>query len=148
MTDLATAVEVTPADLERWYAMQDELRKLKAAESMLRGRIYAQFFPTAKEGTNDYPLEDGTNAVLKAKRVIDRKVLEPELDAYKTASAEDGSNMPQLPWAKLIRYKPELVTSEYRKLTAEEQAACDLVLQVKDGSPQLEIVVPKRAYRS
>lgn len=147
MTDLTQATTVTAEDLATWYKMTDDLRQLKAAESLLRGRIYAQFFPTPVEGTNNHELGDGTGAVLKAKRVVDRKVLEPELAQYIAAESEEGNNLPHLPWNKLLKYKPELVTAEYRKLTAEEQQACDLVLAVKDGSPQLEIVIPKRAAR-
>ena len=82
--------------------------------------------------------------MLKAVRVVDRKVDEGELDAYKVASREEGSNLPKLQWSKLIRYKPELVKGEYNKLTAEERQACDQVLIIKDGSPQLKIEIPKK----
>ena len=154
MTDLTQVTAVTAEDLATWYQMQAELTALKASEAMLRSRIYKHFFPKAAageegtEGTNTVELEDGTGAVLKAQRKVDRKVLEPELDAYKAALKEEGCNLPKLPLNKLIKWKPELSVSEYRKLTAEEQKACDTFLNIKDGSPQVEIVIPKRAARS
>lgn len=150
MTDLTSVTAVTAAELAEWYALQERMRNDKATEAMLRSRIYAYFFPKAKageegtEGTNNYPLNDGTGAVLKADRKVDRKVDEAALDAYKASSKEEGSNLPKLPWNKLIRYKPELAVGEYKKLTAEERTACDQVLIIKDGSPQLEIVIPKK----
>jgi hypothetical protein len=150
MTDLTEATKVDAAYLAQWYALQERMRQDRATEAMMRSRIYETHFPDAKaglpgtEGTNNYELNDGTGAVLKAKRTVDRKVDEPALDAYKAASKEEGSNLPKLPWNKLVKYKPELVKAEYNKLTAEEQAACDQVLIIKDGSPQLEIVIPKK----
>lgn len=141
---LTEVTTVTEAELAQWYKMQEELAELKTAEALLRRRIYDQFFPNAVEGTNNHELDDGTGAVLKAKRVVDRKVDEAALDAYKAASKEEGSNLPKLPWNKLIRYKPELSKTEYNKLTEEERHACDGVLIIKDGSPQLEIVIPKK----
>jgi hypothetical protein len=147
MTDLTAVTEVTAEDLRKWYELQQRMAADKTAEALLRSRIYKQFFPTPKEGTNNHPLEDGTGAVLKAKRVVNRKVLEPELDAYKSNSKEEGSNLPKLPWNKLIKYEPKLSMSEYNKLTNDEKKACDMVLEIKDGSPQLEITIPKRAVK-
>ena len=154
MTDLTEATAVTAEDLKNWYELQAELTRVKAAEAMLRSRIYKHFFPQAAagedgtEGTNTVDLNDGTGAVIKAQRKVERKVLEPELDAYKAALKEEGSNLPKLPLNKLLKYKPELSVSEYRKLTAEEQKVCDTFLNIKDGSPQVEITIPKRAARS
>lgn len=153
MTDLTQATAVDAEYLAKWYETAEQLRNLKATEAMMRGRIYEHYFPEAKagaegtEGTNNHDLDDGTGAVLKAKRVVDRKVDEAALDAYKSSSKEEGSNLPKLPWNKLVAYKPELVKSEYNKLTDEERHACDGVLIIKDGSPQLEITIPKKRGR-
>jgi hypothetical protein len=144
MTELAAP---TVADIATLYNMQQELAKLKAAEAMLRRRIADHFFPEPTEGSRDnkYPLNDGTGAVLQMDHKINRTVLEPELDAYKAASKEDGSNLPKLPWNKLVKYKPELVKAEYNKLTEEERKACDTVLNIKPGMPELSVVIPKRS---
>jgi hypothetical protein len=144
MTELNT--DPTYADIVTLAKLQIELSRVKAAEAMLRRRIADHFFPKPVEGSkeNKYPLNDGTGAILQMEHKINRKVLEAELDAYKTASKEEGANLPDLPWNKLIKYTPELVTAEYRKLTKEERAACDLVLEIKPGMPSLEVVIPKR----
>lgn len=146
MTDLTEATAVTAEDLKTWYGLNEELARVKAAEAMLRSRIFKHFFPSPVEGSdNKHPLNDGTGAILQVDHKVNRAVLEPELDGYKTASEEEGSNLPKLPWNKLVKYKPELVKAEYNKLTAEEKTACDMVLNIRDGSPQMKIIIPKRA---
>ena len=145
---------ITPADLAQWFQLKEQLGKVKAAEALLRSRIYKFFFKTPKEGTNNHPLNDGTGAVLKAVRVIDRKVELGSLDALRTAQSkaiEDnkaGAPMPNIPllnFDKLIKWTPELVTKEYRELTEAERHYFDQCLIIKDGSPQVSIEIPKKA---
>jgi hypothetical protein len=147
MTDLTEATQLTNEDLKRWYELDKQLKALKGAEAMLRSRIFKQFFKDPQEGSkeNKHPLNDGTGAILQATHNINRKVLIAELDALKAAINEEGSNLPKLSFDRLIKWTPEVVTSEYRALTEEERAAFDLCLDIKDGSPQLEIKIPKRA---
>jgi hypothetical protein len=147
MTDITEATTPTIADVARLYTMQAELASLKAAEAMLRRRIFEHFFPNPKEGSaeNKYPLNDGTGAVLQADHKINRTVLEAELDALKAAVKEDGANLPKLPFNKLIKYKPELAKSEYNKLTEEERQVFDRCLDIKPGMPEVKVVIPKRA---
>jgi hypothetical protein len=142
MVDLQEATTVTKEDLARWWKIQDEMSKLKAEEAMLRARIFRHYFTNPTEGTNRHPLDDGYS--LKGTHVINRKVLEPELEKLKEAIKAEGSNLPKLPLNKLVKWKPELVKSEYNKLTAEEQKVFDQALEIKPGTPQLEIDKPKR----
>lgn len=146
MTDLTQVTVPTVADIATLYELQEQLARVKAAESMLRKRIFDHFFPTPVEGSaeNKYPINDGTGAVLQADYKINRTVLEPELDAYKTAVKDPDANLPKLPLNKLIKYKPELVKAEYNKLTVEERAACDTFLNIKPGMPEVNVVIPKR----
>ena len=152
--------EVTLADIAQWYKLQAELAKLKSAEGLLRNKLFKHFFPNPKEGTNNFELKDGTGAVLKAKHNINRKVDEGEYqalrvaqnEAYATAEADqfaqgvDGRpNIPRLPLDDLVKWKPEVSISEYRKLTEEERQYFDQCLVITPGSPQLEIAIPKRA---
>lgn len=145
MTNLAETLP-TNADIAEWYKIQHQLTALKATEAMMRTRLFAHYFPNPTEGSKDnkHPLEDGTGAVLQADHKLNRKVLEPELDALKAAMAEEGSNLPKLPVNKLIKWKPEVVTAEYRKLTEEERNAFDQCLEIKPGMPDLKVVIPKR----
>jgi hypothetical protein len=147
--DLSAAFAPTLADLMTLYNLQLELARVKASEAMLRKRIAAHFFPNPTEGSahNKYPLAtlgDTTGAILQMDHKINRKVLEPELAAYKAAEDAGSNEHIKLPWNKLIKWKPELSGTEYKKLTAEERAACDTVLEIKDGMPDLKVVIPKR----
>lgn len=128
---------VTQADIERWYTVQEKLSKLKNEEQLLRQKIFKGMFPDPKEGTNSVELGDGF--VIKGKRVINRTVDDA---AYK-ASIEELAKA-GIPTDEIVRYKPELVISTYRKLTEEQKHIMDTVLIVKDGMPALEIIKPKR----
>lgn len=146
MTDLTAVTVPTVADIATLYELQEQLAQVKAAEAMLRRRIFDHFFPTPVEGSkeNKYPLNDGTGAILQADYKINRSVLEPELDAYKAAIKDPNANLPKLPLNKLVKYKPELVKAEYNKLTEEERKACDTFLNIKPGMPEVSVVIPKR----
>lgn len=136
---------VTMADLQEWYRLKQELGKIKSAEALLRSKIFGFYFTDPKEGTNKHELNDGTGAVLKGTHVINRSVDQGSLDAYRDQMGQEGSNLPKLNLGALIKWKPEVVIGEYRKLTAEEQLAFDQCLVIKPGSPQLEITIPKKA---
>lgn len=129
--------EVTQQDLVNWYEMNEQLRKLKAAEQLLRQKIFKGKFPDAQEGTNSYPMEDGY--VLKGKRVINRDVDDAAFKAMHEDLVKAG-----VPTDMIVKYKPSLATSVYRELTAEQRNLFDSVLIIKDGMPGLEIVKPKR----
>jgi hypothetical protein len=155
--------EVTAEDLKQWYLLHEQLGKLKSAEALLRGRIFKGMVKDPKEGTNTVPLNDGTGAVLKAQHVINRSVDVGTLDALRKAQADalamqqqpstvaaEGvvpPNAPKLPFDELIKWKPELSITKYKELTAEERMYFDQCLVIKPGSPQLEIVIPKRAAK-
>ena len=129
----AAEPEVTEADIHKWYKMTQDLDILKNAEIALRNRIFKSKFPTPVEGTNRSGLGQGYD--LKAVHVVNRSVDEPAL----------GILMPQFHEAKipvdaLIRFKPELVKSEYSNLTAEQKKLFDQALTIKNGTPQLDVV--------
>lgn len=138
---------VTEKDLADWYLLTEQLSKLKAAEALLRPRIYKHFFPDPVEGTNTYILPDKFQ--LKAVRKIDRKVDEASMFAFRAPEVVEGvtSNSSRFEQAdikadELFKPKYELVTSAYRKLTDEQRKVVDQVLIIKDGSPQLDITPP------
>ena len=146
MPDLTQATTPTVADIAAWYQIHVQLQALKGTEAMLRSRLSKHFFPEPTEGSRDnkMPLNDGTGAILQLDHKINRKVLEPELDALKAAAKEEGSNAPKIAWNKLVKYKPELVTAEYKKLTDEERKYVDGALEIKPGMGELKVVIPKR----
>lgn len=136
-------MEVTQEILREWYVLKEQLDQIKAREMQLRLAIYRHYFQNPVEGTNTLPLEDGTGAVIKGVHKIDRKVDEASLAALRQQINEDPAT-PRVSLDKLVRWKPELSVSEYRKLTAEEQQFFDQCLIVKEGAPGLEITIPKR----
>lgn len=129
--------QVTQADLAEWYKMAQDLRNLKAKESLLRKKIFGSAFPDPKEGTNNYDLPDGY--VLKGQHVLNRDVDIGALDALKPKLREEGMNPDNL-----IKYKPELKKAEYNKLTEGQKKLFDQCLIIKPGSPSLEIVLPAK----
>lgn len=157
--------EITQEDLENWYRLKEQLDDVKTKEFELRKRIYAHYFVAKdehgvdiqpKEGTNNFDLPDGF--VLKAQRVVNRSVDQGSLAALKQEKIELSEKedltheerarlelLLALPLDDLVRYKPELETREYRKLSDEARNVFDTALVIKDGTPQLDIVKPKRA---
>lgn len=143
--------EVTMEELIRWDKLQRDLKILKAEEALLRGRIAKFYFKNPKEGTNDYSLNAGY--VLKMQHKISR-----DFDVQQLKDACDpGEEGVRAPGAfiaagfdvnPLVKWKPELVITAYRKLSPENRQLLDTVLQIKDGSPQLEITLPAAAAKA
>lgn len=139
------ANEVTQEDLNEWYRLSNELSRIKAAEMLLRTKIFRGMFKDPVEGTNTVPLAEGWQ--LKGKRTINRDIDPGSLQAYVHQDEEGKSKLSEAGIAvgNLIKWKPELILKNYRQLTDEQRNVFDNVLIIKDGSPALEIVLPKRA---
>ncbi len=135
--------EITKEDLIAWSKLKVDLAVVKEKEMALRKRIYSAYFVGAKEGTNKHQLAN--DYILKAVRVVDRKVEIGTLQAL----AVDGGQLQQhgINANELIEWKPELKIAEYRKLTPEQVRVFDQALIIKDGSPQMEIVLPASAKK-
>lgn len=138
---------LTSKEFFEWYEATRELAKIKQREHFLRMRVFRHMVPVPEEGTNTveldpHPLFAGmqpTGYVLKAQHVISRDIDEAALSVLQPKLIEN-----KIPVDKLIKRKPSLAVGEYRKLTKEETQLFDQVLIVKPGSPQLEIVLPKK----
>lgn len=146
MADIAQETTVTYDDVVKLFKMQEELTKLKTAEALLRKRVFNHYFPAPTEGSKDnkVPLNDGTGAIIQADHRLNRKVDEGELEKLKEAIKAEGSNLPKLSFSKLIKWKPEVAISEYRKLSDEDRLVFDRCLVVTPGMPEVKIVIPKR----
>lgn len=128
---------VTAEDMAEWYRLQDELKKVKAREMLLRTKIFWYFFASPVEGTNSYDLPDGY--VLKGKHTINREVDPGAFQAMREQFSQAGIH-PDV----MVQWKPSLKLKEYHELTAEQIQLFDQCLIVKPGSPALEIVLPKK----
>ena len=129
--------EVKQEEINHWFTIDAELAKLKSEEAILRNKIFKYFFRNPVEGTNKVPLDKGW--VLKATLPINRKVQIELLTAMDLELRAAG-----IPMDDLVVRKPELSVTSYRKLTDEQVKLFDRILEIKPGSPQMEIVLPKR----
>jgi hypothetical protein len=132
--------EIKQEDIQQWYVLQDQLKKLKASEMLLRTRIFKGLFPNPVEGTNNYPLPE--QWVLKGGYKLTRNIDIGSLQAMRERFAAAGVGADSL-----VEYKPSLVLSEYRTLTEEQRQLFDQCLEIKPGSPSLEIVLPAKAKK-
>ena len=128
------------ADLKKWSDMAEELRELKAKEAALRLKLFKSIFIEPKEGTNKFNLAAGY--VLKATLPINRKV-----DIVAFEAMKQQLIAAHIKADKLVQFKPELSISQYRTLDEEELKLVDQFLIISEGSPQMEIVLPKAAQK-
>ena len=128
---------VTQADLEEWYKATEELTRAKQKEILLRLRIFKHYFPNPVEGTNTFALPDGYE--IKGVHKINRTVEPAALEVLKPQFAEALISLD-----KLIKYEPDLVIKEYRTLTDDQRNLFDQALIVKDGTPDVKIVLPAK----
>ena len=133
--------EVSQEYISTWYALQEELKRIKASEMLLRTKIFGALFTSPEEGTTSIPLSDGW--VLKGKYTINRDVDQASIDSMREKFIECGISTD-----KLLQYKPSLVMKEYRALTDEQRKVFDQALVIKPGAPYLEIALPLRAKKA
>lgn len=135
-------VEVKPIsekEVAEWYALQGRIKVDTAREKILRARLFKGLFPAPHEGTNTTPIGE-FGWVVKGDYKLNRKIDEGALNANIKRLREEFA----IPVDTLIKYKPELSVSAYRKLTEEQVKQFDNVLIVSEGLPGLEIVLPKK----
>ena len=120
--------------LLEWHELHLRQKQLKDDEMELRLKLVGHFFPTPDEGTNTVDL--GNDWKVKDKHAINRKCDEASFEAVFEKLPEGSKD-------RLIKYKPELVLKEYRKLPLREQKIFDQALIIKPGTPTLTLVPPK-----
>lgn len=120
----------------RWNELVTQLASVKDQEAKLRKEIFDACFPTPTEGTNIIDMPEGwkLKATHKLNRSVDESALPAALEALrkKKISVDD-----------LIRYKPELSVSAYRKLAPEHAKILEQAMTIKPGTPVMELVAPK-----
>lgn len=138
MVDIPTQPEMDPEKayerLTEWYQKSAQLKTLKTHEHLERVALSGFYFRQPVEGTNRISLGGGYD--LKLQFGYNYKVSEEDLDQVKAADIKRL----KLPWDELITYKPNLSMSTYKGLNAEQKKFVDQFLEVKESSPQLDIV--------
>jgi hypothetical protein len=121
--------------LTAWEEAKSKLDHYKALELELRTELIKQGFgeEVGREGTQTVELTEGkVKAVFKVSRTLTEG---KELDnAIKQIQKTEHG---ELIAKRLIKWKPELVVSEYRKLTKQQLVIINKVLTVKDSTPSL-----------
>lgn len=126
--------ETVFARLQAWYVTQQELAALKVREIIERKELAAYYFAAPREGSNRMEVSPGFD--LKLEHGYNYKVDVAALDNVTQAQIKKL----KLPWDDLFVYKPELCVREYRKLSTEQKAFVDTLLDITPSTPSLAIV--------
>lgn len=129
-----------------WEESVKALAAAKEAEAALRREVLAeafQFDPEAlREGTENFELGNGykLKAVFKISRNLNNEndAVDKVLSKIEKAGAEG-----QFIAERLVKWKPELSVSEYKKLPEKFKKMIDEVVTSKEATPSLELVAPK-----
>ena len=134
------------AKILAWEAAVKALAAAKDAEAALRREVLAeafQFDPEAlREGTENFELGNGykLKAVFKISRNLnnENEAVDKVLSKIEKTGPE-GAFIAE----RLVKWKPELSISEYKKLPEKFKKLFDEVVTSKEAMPSLELVAPK-----
>lgn len=129
-----------------WQDSVKALAAAKEAEATLRKEVLADCYgfnsEALREGTENIELGNGykLKAVFKISYTLNNAEdgVDKALSKLEKAGPE-GAFIAE----RLVRWKPELSVSEYKKLDAKYKKFIDEVLVTKEATPSLELVAPK-----
>lgn len=128
--------------LMAWWEADKAAEIAKANEENLRNAVLPMMFPQPYVGTNNFELGGGYK--LKAEYKQNYSIKKNEATGDYSHVAVVLAKLPPAVAAELVRWKPELSITAYKKLTAEEQAIVNTIVTITDGKPTLEMVTPKK----
>jgi hypothetical protein len=129
-----------------WEQAVKVLATAKDAEIALRKEVLAEAFAfdpeTLREGTENFELGNGykLKAVFKVSRNLNN---EDEAVDKVLAKIEKTSPEGVFIAERLVKWKPELSISEYKKLPEKFKKLFDEVVISKEAMPVLEFIAPK-----
>ena len=134
------------AKILAWEQAFKALAAAKDAEAALRKEVLAEAFafdPEAlREGTENFELGNGykLKAVFKISRNLnnENEAVDKVLSKIEKTGPE-GAFIAE----RLVKWKPELSVSEYKKLPEKFKKLFDEVVTSKEAMPSLELVAPK-----
>lgn len=134
------------AKILAWEQAVKALAAAKDAEAALRKEVLAEAFafdPEAlREGTENFELGNGykLKAVFKISRNLnnENEAVDKVLSKIEKTGPE-GAFIAE----RLVKWKPELSVSEYKKLPEKFKKLFDEVVTSKEAMPTLEIIAPK-----
>lgn len=131
-----------------WDWAAKALEQAKTLEMQLRKEILAELYDfdatvDLREGTENLELGNGykLKAVFKVSRKLENKNGETKRALEKIQEYFDGGFVIA---ERLVKWSPELSTSEYKKLPADIRTVIDTCVTTKPSTPSLEIVEPKK----
>lgn len=127
----------TMEELKEWYEVNEELKKLRVREILLRDKMFKGFFKNPYEGVNTIPLHD--DWVLKADYKFYRSIDGAAFLALREDFVNSGIDVD-----KVVRVKVELALKSYNALSPEKKQLFDQVVTTKPGTPALGIVKAKK----
>lgn len=131
--------------LRMWQAMEGAMKFTKAAEIEMRKAVFAAYFKHDK-GTENIDLGQGykLKGVAELNYNLDKTKVDDVLDGIEKMG-ERGAIIVET----LVKYKPELSLTEYKKLAESDNqvdknalALIQSVITTSPGSPTLTIVPP------
>ena len=134
------------AKILAWEQAVKALAAAKDAEAALRKEVLAEAFafdPEAlREGTENFELGNGykLKAVFKISRNLNN---ENEAVDKVLAKIEKTGTEGVFIAERLVKWKPELSLTEYKKLPEKFKKLFDEVVISKEATPTLELVAPK-----
>jgi hypothetical protein len=122
--------------LGEWNTLTAQLTSLKDQEAKLRKEIFDAAFPTPTEGTNTLDLPEGwkLKGTHKLSRSVDESALPAVLEQLRKKKVDTEP---------LIKYKPELSISAFRKMNPDHAHILGQALVIKPGMPSMELIAPK-----
>ena len=134
------------AKILAWEAAVKALAAAKDAEAALRKEVLAEAFAFDPEALREGPenFELGNGYKLKAVFKISRN-LNNENEAVDKVLSKIEKTGPEGAFIaeRLVKWKPELSVSEYKKLPEKFKKLFDEVVTSKEAMPSLELVAPK-----
>lgn len=136
-------VELAPVEMTRviaWARAADELETAKARELDLRQQLLAAAFSDLQPGTSNLELGAGyqLQAVMRLNHSLEPTLTRLALDEIR-ATGDVGTHLAE----RVVRWTPELVISEWKKLPGKIAEVLGQALTSKPGQPSLKLVPPK-----
>ena len=131
------APQTFEAYVAEWSKLSEATKALAKLEMTMRRSIVKSAFPNPEEGANNFDLVTGQRLTMnhKINRSIDESLVEATRAEYELL------NDRPVDFDELIKMKPTLVTSAYRKLVGSDQAflTASRCIVAKPGAPSLEV---------
>lgn len=132
----ATFTKQELADIATLAQLQAQLDDIKTKEMALRKKVFAATAAKIdlKTGTNNIALPEDWKLKVVAKETV--SVEESLLPAVQEKMREAGIR------EDVFKFKPSLVTANYKALTPEQRKVIDEALLIKPASPEVKIIAP------